>query len=184
VDVNGLGYEVHIPLSTFDRLPETGEAVSLLTHFYVREDTHRLFGFSTLEEKDMFLLLLAVSGIGPSIALAALSGSSVDEFKAAIAEGEEDILTTIPGIGRKTAARIIVELKDKIGPESGLISLAGRKKGTVSAQDTAINDAIMALVSLGYKRTAARQALEKIIDYSSNEELDAEVLIRTALRKL
>lgn len=182
IDVNGVGYEVHIPLSTFDRLPDSGQQVRLLTYLYVREDTQRLFGFSTLEEKEIFLLLLAVSGIGPSTALAVLSGSSVEEFKSAVGRGQEDLLTGIPGIGRKTARRIIVELKDKIAPGTEFIS---PQRGDISSdKEIIINDVLLALVSLGYKRNAARQVLEKIITSSPDKDWDAETLIRIALRYL
>ena len=183
VDVHGVGYEVHIPLSTFDKLPDMNEDVYLLTHFYVREDAQRLFGFSSPGEKEMFLFLLGVSGIGPSIALAALSGGSVSDLKMAVAGGQEDVLTAIPGIGKKTAARIIVELKDKVKPESELIKIMGKKKGSAVMENSVIEDAVSALLSLGYKPNAARGILEKVISIS-DDDLDAEALVRAALRQL
>ncbi len=115
VEVNGVGYEVHVPLSTFDRLPSTGSEVQILTHFAVREDAHILYGFLTATERDLFRLLInTVSGIGPRIALSILSSLSVSAFRSAVAAGDFKALSAVNGVGKKTAERIVVELKDKL----------------------------------------------------------------------
>ena len=175
IDVEGVGYEINIPLSTFDRLPDIDEPVKLLTHLYVREDTHRLYGFMTEQERELFRMLLSISGIGPRMGLAILSGGPVERFKAAVASGDAGLLTAIPGIGRKTAERIILELKEKIGGVSLAIGEAGDTEQ--------LGDAISALVSLGYKQKTSREAVRKVLA-GSKKELSTEDLIRQALKHL
>jgi Holliday junction DNA helicase RuvA len=176
VDVAGVGYQVSVPLSTFSALPEPGVAVSLHIHTHLREDSLSLFGFSTELEKDLFLLLLSVSGIGPRLALAVLSGLSAGELTAAIRAGDDGKLCRIPGIGRKTAARLCLELRDKVRqlapePETPLRSLS-----SVSHE---VDDAVSALVNLGYKRQHAEEVVRNL--GQTHPDLSVAHLIRRAL---
>lgn len=172
VEVNGLGYGIHIPLSTFDCLPREESEVSLHTYLHVREDNLQIYGFMTLEEKELFLLLIGVPGIGPRTALYILSGLSVEELKNTVEEEDIDRLSSIPGIGRKTAQRLVVELKDKLAGES----LKVGKEGSGM-----IRDAVKALVSLGCKIKEAQGAVKKAQDASSGE-LTLEELIKQAMK--
>src|SRR5579863_6855860 len=154
VDVNGVGYEVLIPLSSFDKLPQPGQSVKLLTQLVVREDAHTLYGFMTPEERNLFRLLVdTVSGIGPKTALNVLSGISVTAFRGAVANGDIKALSQISGVGKKTAERIVVELKDKVGAAGAWE--ASSAKRTLSADDQKINDAVLALIALGFKQNEA-----------------------------
>jgi Holliday junction DNA helicase RuvA len=178
VDVHGVGYEVIIPLSTFDRLQAAeGVAVDLRTHLHIRETAHTLYGFATEEERDVFLMLIErVSGIGPAIAMAILSGLSVANFKIAVVAGNVAELSRIKGLGKKTAERIILELKDKVGVADTWQDAAA---GQVSA---AAADAELALIALGYKQIDARKAVRKVLE--SNPAAEAEMLVRGALRAI
>jgi holliday junction DNA helicase RuvA len=181
VDVQGVGYEVLIPLSTYDRLPALNQAITVLTHLVVREDAHLMFGFLSTEERDLFRLLVNhVSGIGPKTALAVLSGMPVSRFKGAVVDGDVKSLSQLKGVGRKTAERIVVELKDKIGVAGAWE--AASAKHTLSPGDQKINDAVLAMISLGYKQAEAHQlvrsALEKLGD-----DATIEVIIREALKQ-
>ena len=178
IDVEGVGYEINIPLSTFDRLPDINEPVKLLTHLYVREDTHRLYGFMTEQERELFRMLLSISGLGPRMGLAILSGGPIERFKAAVAGGDAGLLTAIPGIGRKTAERIILELREKLGGLDELVAGAPEAK-----EPGEYSDAVLALVSLGYKQKASREAVKKA-RASGEKELNVEELIRQALKYL
>jgi len=172
VDVHGVGYELDVPMSTFYHLPATGAEVTLLTHLIVREDAHLLFGFGTDGERQVFRLLLKISGIGARTALALLSGMSVDELHVAVAAQDSARLTRIPGVGKKTAERLLLELKDKL---AGGVSLpAGTAPGVVAG-----NDALNALVALGYNDKEARAALAKLAP-----DLSVQDAIRQALRVL
>jgi Holliday junction DNA helicase RuvA len=175
LDVNGVGYECEAPMSTFYKLPAIGETVTLQAHLVVREDAQLLFAFATPQEKSLFRDLIKVSGIGPKIALATLSGIGVDEFWATIRNGEVVRLTKIPGIGRKTAERLLVELKDKAGAAE--MSLGGGGAGSVP--HTPVQEARAALESLGYKPAEA----QKLTDAVGGENLTAEQIIREALRR-
>jgi Holliday junction DNA helicase RuvA len=182
VENHGVGYEVSVPLSTFYALPDEGE-VSLHVHTNVREDAITLFGFHTRVEKAVFVLLVSVSGIGPRLAVNVLSGIGPDELLQAMAGGDAARLQTIPGVGKKTAERIALELKDRA---SALLSEQGgvdRLEGPATAGDQpAVQDALSALVNLGYPSRAARQAVEKARDAVDDANLEA--LIREALRLL
>lgn len=153
VNVGGVGYELFIPLSSFDRLPPEGAACRVLTYHHVREDAHELYGFATDAERRLFLLLYSVSGVGPKTALGVLGGLSVREIKTAIAENDVKRLATVKGLGRKTAEKIIVELKDKLTEGEILEATAGAEPA--SAEDLRTRDAILALISLGYKQAEA-----------------------------
>ncbi|MBG7606529.1 MAG: Holliday junction branch migration protein RuvA [Verrucomicrobia bacterium] len=178
VDCNGVGYQAIIPISTYDHLhPTEGAAVDLRTHLHIRENAHTLYGFATEEERDVFLLLIdRVSGIGPSIALAILSGMPVNQFKSAVVAGDSVMLSKTKGIGKKTAERIILELKDKVGVTDTWQDAAS---GQVSSQAA---DAELALIALGYKQVDARKAVRKILD--ADPTSTTESLVRGALRSL
>lgn len=174
VDVGGVGYQLSIPLSTFYSLADTGE-VKLFTHTHVREDALLLYGFLSLEEKDMFVVLIGISGIGPKLAVNILSHIPIEELKRAIAEGDIKRLSGLPGIGKKTAERLVLELKDKVGPADDLAASSGIAPGSGTTTGTLDNDVISALVNLGYKENLARKALGKM-------ELTPEMTMETALK--
>ena len=173
LDVGGVGYEVFIPLSSYDRLPAKGETCRILTFDYVREDTHQLFGFMTEEERRVFVLLLATNGVGPKLALSALSALSVREIIAAVVAGDVRRLSSVPGIGRKTAERLVVELRDRIGEGEAMAAAAGEPEQDAGALLT--RDAVLALIALGYKEDAAvrmvRQAVGRGEPPGSVEEM-------------
>ncbi|KAB2659950.1 MAG: Holliday junction branch migration protein RuvA [Verrucomicrobia bacterium] len=184
VDVGGVGYEVLIPLSSFDRLPSVGQEVRLLTHLVVREDAHLLYGFVTTAERGLFRLLVnTVSGIGPKIALNVLSGMSVPAFSAAVAAGDFKALASISGVGRKTAERIVVELKDKLGAMGGGDGAGpGAPRGTGAAGDNRVGDAIAALEALGFKPQEAQEAVRAAVTMLGTSA-GVEQLVRACLRK-
>ncbi len=155
VDVGGVGYEVDVPMSTFFNLPAIGERVSLLTHFVVREDAQVLFGFLTAPERDAFRLLVRISGVGPRTALSVLSGLSVAELAQAVAAQDSARLVKVPGIGKKTAERLMLELKGKLGPDLSLPTSA-------AALTDAGSDIVQALVALGYNEREAQAALKSL----------------------
>ena len=176
--LNGVGYEVIIPLSSFDRLPGKKETCRLLIHDHIREDQHTLYGFWTEDERKTFILLMTISGIGPKIALSALSGLSVKQLRAAVVEGDAKKLSSVPGIGKKTAERIIVELRDNIGAGEAMAAVSeesGKLSGNIE-----VRDAILALVSLGYKQNEARTLIEKTLA-AVPPPAKAEEMIRKAL---
>jgi Holliday junction DNA helicase RuvA len=178
LDVNGVGYEVLIPVSTFEKLPLPPAEVALKTILVVREDAHLLYGFYSREEKDLFLLLTNhVSGIGPKTALAVISGSSPTQFKTAVATQDLAYLSKIKGVGKKTAERIVVELKDKVGISESWQVLATNQKLPPDQQKA--NDALLALVALGYKQP---DALKAITEVGTKGEL--EEIVREALKRL
>jgi Holliday junction DNA helicase RuvA len=173
-----VGYEVLIPISSYDRLPAPEKPCHILTHDYIREDQHTLFGFMTEQERDLFLRLLAVSGVGPKIALSALSGMSVRDFKRAIVEGDVKRLSSISGIGKKMAERIAVELKHKITAGEALEATSDQPEEL--AQDARVQDAVMALTSLGYKQADAWKMVQRALKHLKDEHA-VEDLIRLAL---
>jgi Holliday junction DNA helicase RuvA len=178
VDVHGVGYEVLVPLSSFDRLHAAeGLAVDLRTHLHIRETAHTLYGFATEEERDVFLLLIdRVSGIGPAIAMAVLSGMPVPAFKTSVVQGDVAALSRIKGLGKKTAERIILELKDKVGvTETWQDAAAGQMSAPAA-------DAELALIALGYKQVDSRKAVRKALD--ADPAAPTEALVRGALRLL
>jgi Holliday junction DNA helicase RuvA len=181
VDVNGVGYEALIPLSSFDKLPQAGQPVKLLTHFVVREDAHTLYGFISAAEREMFRLLInTVSGIGPKIALNVLSGISVTAFRGAVANGDVKLLSQISGVGKKTAERIVVELKDKVGVAGAWEAVSAQR--ALSAEDQKLNDAMLALIALGFKQIEAHEAVRKV-QAMLGPQAAVEELVRGCLRK-
>jgi Holliday junction DNA helicase RuvA len=179
LNVGGVGHEVFIPLSSFDRLPSTGARCRLLTHDHVREDARQLYGFTTAAERRAFELLIGVSGIGPRTALSALSGLSPRELAAAIVEGDVKRLSSISGIGKKTAERIVVELRDKLTAGEALEAVAGAPE-EASAGDIRRRDALSALVALGYKQADAIRMLAAAVPADA-DGLSVEDLVRRAL---
>lgn len=181
VDVNGVGYDLLIPLSSFDKLPGVGNEIRILTHLAVREDAHVLYGFMTSAERELFRLLInTVSGIGPKIALNVLSGMNVVAFRGAVANGDVKSLSQISGVGKKTAERIVVELKDKVGQAGALEAASASRALTADEQKT--NDAVLALMALGFKQVEAHDSIR-----SAQEKLGAnatvEDLVRFGLKK-
>ena len=181
VDVNGVGYEVLIPLSSFDKLPQPGHEVKLLTQLIVREDAHVLYGFMTVAERDLFRLLINnVSGIGPKIALNILSGISVTTFRGAVAGGDVKALSQISGVGKKTAERIIVELRDKVGAAGAWEAASAQR--TLSPADQKINDAVLALMALGFKQVDAHDTVRQA-QAALGAQATVEELVRACLKK-
>lgn len=177
LDVGGVGYRVLMPTSALAALPERGTRLRIHTHLVVREDAMTMYGFPTLEQRDLFAILLGVNGIGPKAALAVLSVHAPDAFRKAIAEEDLDALTMIPGIGKKTAARVVIELKEKLSAAS-VERVPG---GSVSGAGKLVADARDALEALGYSTVEAREALQQV---PADDARDAGDLVRAALRVL
>lgn len=173
VDVGGVGYKINIPLSSFDLLPPEGKEIKINTYLHLRENGLTLYGFLTQEEQDFFSLLISISKIGPKSALRIISKISPSEFKKAIIKGDLATLTHIPGIGSKTAQRLILELKERVEEEE-IVELG---------EETITRDTLSALVSLGYSRKEAEEALKEALR-STGEGLDLAGLIREALRHI
>lgn len=180
IDVNGVGYSVLIPLSTYENLDDPESKVEILTYLHLREGVMQLYGFLTEKERDLFQNLISISGIGPKMALSILSGTSVDEFRNLIVGENIHALNSLPGIGTKTAQRLIVELKDKF---------ISREEVDITSISTYIpgyrlhEEALLALISLGYSRKASRRALQKAINVLGDEKT-VEELIKYALREM
>jgi len=183
IEAGGVGYEVTIPLSTFYSLGELGTVVSLRIHTYVREDALQLFGFSSGSDRALFLRLIAVSGIGPKLAVAMLSAMGSDEIVSAITTDNIAALTSIPGIGKKTAERMIIELRDKIAELApvGAAAAAAAAAGGSSGSE-AVDDALSALINLGYQRKAADKALKKAVQEGT--EMSVQKLLKRGLQIL
>ncbi|MDH3494538.1 MAG: Holliday junction branch migration protein RuvA [Acidobacteriota bacterium] len=183
LDVNGVGYEVTVPLSTYYELGEKGDPVDLRIFTYVREDTLQLFGFKTRREKALYLKLLSVQGIGAKSGIAMLSGMSADEITLAIRTDDLARLTSIPGVGKKTAERMVIELRDKLDDigVSALPKRAQEPDGSESGNE-AFGDALSALVNLGYQPKAAKKALRTAVDEGC--ELTVQKLLRRGLQLL
>lgn len=181
IDVQGVGYDVLIPLSTYYRLPDPDQSVSLTIHTHVREDAIQLFGFSTQREKDAFLMLLGVSGIGPKLALSVISSLSVDDLATAIRNDDHKMLASVPGIGKKSAGRLALELKDKV---EKLGAAAGpRATKTDEPSGKLMDDALSALVNLGYKAGDVKDVVKQVLA-GRNGETPLQDLIRAALKEL
>ena len=175
LEVNGIGYEIAVPLSTSFQLPNVGESAYLLTHLVVREDQHSLYGFATDEERKLFRALIKISGVGAKLAITILSGTNVNGFIQSVVNEDIDALVHLPGIGKKTAERLIVEMKDKVSEIS-----SDENSLSQNNENSAVAEAINALVNLGYKTKDAKIILDKI----ESEGLTVEELIRQALKSL
>ncbi len=181
VEVNGVGYELLIPLSSFDKLPSPGQPVRLLTQLIIREDAHTLYGFMSAAERDLFRLLISsVSGIGPKTALNILSGMNVVTFRGAVATSDVKSLSQISGVGKKTAERIVVELRDKIGAAGALEAASARH--ALSPDDQKTNDATLALMALGFKQVEAHDAV-RAAQTMLGATATVEQLVRACLKK-
>ncbi len=185
VDVNGVGYQAYIPLSTFDKLPHPGAEVKLLTHYHVTERDHVLYGFLTMDERDLFRLLIdRVSGIGPKLALAVLSGMPVADFKDAVIRSDLAALSRMKGVGKKTAERIVLELQDKVGVvQTWQDSRSAHAEHDSSRQSQ--TDAVLGLIALGFKQSEAQKAVTELVkSKGSDAAMTADRLIRESLRVL
>lgn len=175
IDVNGVGYEIEAPMSTFYVLPATGESITLHTHLHVREDAQQLFGFASKSERTLFRDLIRISGVGAKLALAVLSGISSEDFVATVQAGDTATLTKLPGIGKKTAERLIIEMRDRYGESALLPGAIGANTG--KPQDSS-QEAFSALIALGYKPAEATRLIKTV----SDPDLSSEELIRKALQ--
>ena len=187
VDVGGVGYDVAIPLSTFYDLGEIGEPVQLRVYTHVREDALQLYGFKTARERELFLQLISVNGVGPALAIKLLSGMNADEMIASIRTNNLVRLVAIPGVGRKTAERLVVDLRDKIAALSSPAleeEFAAKEavEGAPTTTEAMRNDAMSALANLGYQKAAVEKAVKNAVDEGG--ELSVEVILRRSLRSL
>ena len=184
LDVKGVGYELEAPMSTFYRLPELGQEVTLITHFVVREDAQLLYGFSDKSERQLFRSLIRVNGVGPKLALAILSGMEAEMFTRCVHEQDATMLTRIPGVGKKTAERLIVEMKDRLNewqPALAALEQAATSKApATNARHDPVQDAVSALIALGYRPQDASKAIAGV----EAEGLSTDQLIRLALRAM
>ncbi len=179
LDVGGIGYEVHIPLSSYDCMPPVEGMCHILTYDCVREDSHQLFGFMTDAERQMFVMLMSVSGIGPRLAMSVLSGITVKEIKMAVVGGDVKRLSSVSGIGKKTAERMVVELKHKIGEADALEAVAGVED--MSPSDLKTRDVILALIALGYKQIDAKKMVVDSLRGNDASDMTVEELVKKAL---
>lgn len=182
LEVGGVGYELEAPMSTFYRLPPVGGEAVLLTHLVVRDDAQQLFGFATAAERDLFRALIRVSGVGAKMALAILSGISAEAFARCVHEGDSAALVRLPGIGRKTAERLIVEMRDRIAPPGEAAEGTGGGAPPAAPGDP-VADAVSALVALGYRPAEASRMVEAVeTDGRSSEEI-IRLALQAALRR-
>ncbi len=180
VDVQGVGYHLFIPFPTIERLPEPGGEVELHTYLHVREDALQLFGFAELKEKELFKLLIGVSGVGPRLAHSVMSGLPYPDLTAAISRGDSVRLSKIPGVGRKTADRLIMELREKITS----LEILYRESGERRSAENIYTEALLALTTLGYSRNAAETAIRAVVAESNGASLPLEEIIKQALRSM
>ena len=178
LDVGGVGYEVSAPMTTFYELPETGNEITLHTHLAVREDAHVLYGFLREQDRLLFRTLVKVSGVGPKLALAILSGMSADEFAGLVQIGDSAALTKLPGVGKKTAERLVVEMKDRLKDWQGVTIASETSTSSAVPANNTVKDAVSALVSLGYKPQEASRMVSQV----ESDGLSSEEMIRLALR--
>ena len=179
IDAHGVGYELEASLTTFQTLPEIGAEVTLHTHLAVREDAHTLYGFANLAERTLFRELIRITGVGPRLALLILSGMSVELFGRSVRAGDATALTRLPGIGKKTAERLIIELRDRIGELGSYSATVGLAGGSMVAPEARpVDDAISALVSLGYKLPEASRMVQSL----ETDGLSSEAIIRLAFQ--
>ncbi|HSW70286.1 MAG TPA: Holliday junction branch migration protein RuvA [Gammaproteobacteria bacterium] len=182
LEVNGIGYEIDAPMSTFYRLPETGQEITLKTHFVVREDAQHLYGFFSEEERLLFRTLLKVNGVGPRLALTILSSINPDEFAQCVMNNDTANLVRLPGVGKKTAERLIIEMRDKLSswqPVPEILNFQNQNRNPLSGRSQIVQDAVSALIALGYKPQEASRAVSKADDGTQS----SEDIIRRALRE-
>lgn len=187
LDVHGVGYHCFVPLSTYDKVAGSSGEVKLLTHLHITDRDHTLFGFATKDERDLFRLLMdRVSGIGPKLALAVLSGMPVNDFKDNVIRGDVAALGKISGVGKKTAERIVLELKDKVGITTTWQAAKGDGSLISDPAQLAQTDAVLALISLGFKQAEAQKTVQDLVKKAGADatKLTADVLIRDALRAM
>jgi Holliday junction DNA helicase RuvA len=175
LDVNGVGYEIFVPVTTYERVPAVGQEVLLHTYLHVREDVMQLYGFCEPEEKEIFEKLISVSGVGPRLAQGILSKISADRLRQVIAGGDAALLAQIPGIGRKTAQRLVTELRDKVGGPQPV------EEWITTADTSAAEEAVLALISLGYKRNEAYKMVRRALN-EAGKDADLETIIKKALQ--
>jgi len=184
IDVQGVGYEVQMPMTCFYELPDVGQQVTVWIHFVVREDAQLLFGFNSVDERALFRLLLRAQGVGPKLALTIMSSMSAGQFVAAIQNKDIVMLTKIPGVGKKTADRLVVEMKDRLKDFTGAdynTGLPGEQaQALVASAPSAQSEALSALIALGYKPNQAEQVLRKV----ATDDMSAEDIIRQALKAM
>ena len=178
LDVQGVGYELEAPMSTFYQLPGLGEPVTLVTHLAIRDDAHVLYGFFHESERSLFRSLLKVNGVGGKMALAILSGMTAEEFSLCIQSGDSTALTRLPGVGKKTAERLIVEMRDRLEPVSATTVTGGVTANAQQVPHTADGDAVSALIALGYKPNDASRMVRTV----AAEDMDTESIIKAALQ--
>ncbi len=178
MDVQGVGYEVECPMSTFYQLPDTGSDIHLYTHLTVREDAHLLFGFATEAERQLFRTLIKVNGIGPKLALTILSGIEAPDFVRCIRDGDSDRLTRLPGIGKKTAERLVIEMRDRLKDMVLTGDTSANTARPVNQEEQAVEEAISALIGLGYKPQEASRYVHAV----ARPGMNSETIIREALK--
>lgn len=181
VDVNGIGYGVLIPMSTFDKLPAAGQELELFTHLHVREDAMQLIGFKTLDERKLFLMVQSVSGVGVKLAINVLSGMSVASFCDAIVNADVKALSRISGIGKRSAERLVMELRDKAIELAPAVGMGGSAEDSSQTSTREAEDAVATLSALGYKQDAARKVISKILQDNGEENLSTQELVRKSL---
>ena len=183
VDAYGIGYRIFVPLTTFYELPEAGQPVTLTIHTHVKQDAISLFGFNSSEDKKIFQLMIAVTGIGPRLAMNILSGISADELIRAVSQGNLSRLVSIPGVGKKMGERMILELKDKVAPISSEEMVSTEVSEDMKQHELVKEDALSALVNLGYKRVLAKEILEKVVN-GTTEPITIDIVLKESLRIL
>jgi Holliday junction DNA helicase RuvA len=183
IDAYGIGYRIVVPLTTFYELPEAGQSVTLNIHTHVKQDAISLFGFYSSEEKEIFQLMIAITGIGPRLAMNILSGISADELIRAVSQGNLSRLVSIPGVGKKMGERMILELKDKVMPISSEEMISKEVSEGMRQHELVKEDALSALVNLGYKKGLAKEILEKVVN-GTTEPITIDVVLKESLRIL
>lgn len=182
IDVNGIGYQIFIPTNTLNYLPSIGESVKIHTYLYIREDAMILYGFLTKDDLEMFKLLITVSGIGPKGGLGILSTLSSDDLRFAVLSGDSKAISKAPGIGAKTAQRVIIDLKDKISLEEAFEQKLENNKNISQSENNSVkNDAVLALTSLGYSSTESLKAVSKV---EITEDMDVEAVLKASLKHM
>jgi Holliday junction DNA helicase RuvA len=183
IDAHGLGYRIFVPLTTFYELPEIGQTVVLNVHTHVKQDAIHLFGFYTSAERDLFQVMISVTGIGPKLAMNIMSGIAASELVKAVSAGDLGRLVSIPGVGKKMAERLILELKDKVRKLGEMDARFIGEKAETTDRSQILDDALSALINLGYKEQIVKKVLDKI-DHESLEILTLDILLKNALKAI